>query len=399
MAECVPIDQTSGIRPSGRTGRIAALDHLRGCVIVLVVLHHAVLAYCRFGHLDRRHYLLSTAPVVDVDRWIGFDILVLLNDSFFMPMMFLLSGLFVWRGLTRRGARRYLGERLLRLGLPFVVGALILTPLAYYPSWRLTGSTEGFVSFWSDMLVSGPWPSGPGWFIGVLMLFDGLAALTFRMTSGRVLTAGMRWQSGAGFAALVGLSAVCYLPSLALFGPGPWISFGPFAVQTSRFGLYGLYFAVGVCCGAAALRDGSAVSGEGLARHWARWAVVAVLAGVVLIGVEVARLRAGSAMPRGVSLGSYGVALVVFCAAACLALVAGFARFSGRAGRVWDGLAANAYGIYLLHYPIVTWAQYGLTQVALGAVVKAAMVFAAALGLSWLMVSVMRRIPGVARVV
>ena len=84
-----------------RAGRVVALDHLRGSVIVLVVLHHAVLAYCRYGHFDPRHYLLSTAPIVDAAKWLGFDLIVLFNDGFFMPLMFLLSGWFVWHGLNR----------------------------------------------------------------------------------------------------------------------------------------------------------------------------------------------------------------------------------------------------------------------------------------------------------
>ena len=68
------------IRPT----RLVALDNLRGFVVLLVVLHHAVLAYWVFGHVDHLHDALSTAPVVDPQRWAGFDVLVLLNDSFFM---------------------------------------------------------------------------------------------------------------------------------------------------------------------------------------------------------------------------------------------------------------------------------------------------------------------------
>ena len=37
-------------------------------------------------------------------RWLGFDLVVLFNDSFFMACMFLISGLFVHDSLTRRGA-------------------------------------------------------------------------------------------------------------------------------------------------------------------------------------------------------------------------------------------------------------------------------------------------------
>jgi hypothetical protein len=36
-----------------RDGRLPALDRLRGALVGLVVLHHAVLAYCTFGRIDR----------------------------------------------------------------------------------------------------------------------------------------------------------------------------------------------------------------------------------------------------------------------------------------------------------------------------------------------------------
>jgi glucans biosynthesis protein C len=95
---------TSEARPPAPEGRLTALDRLRGALVGLVVLHHAVLAYCTFGRVDRIHYHLSTAPIVDPQSWIGFDVLVRLDDAFFMPLLFLLSGLFVRDGLARKGA-------------------------------------------------------------------------------------------------------------------------------------------------------------------------------------------------------------------------------------------------------------------------------------------------------
>jgi hypothetical protein len=62
--------------------RIVAFDYLRSFIIVLVVLHHSVLAYCRFSHFDRVHHLWSTAPVVDASKWVDLDLIVLFNDSY-----------------------------------------------------------------------------------------------------------------------------------------------------------------------------------------------------------------------------------------------------------------------------------------------------------------------------
>jgi peptidoglycan/LPS O-acetylase OafA/YrhL len=51
--------------------------------------------------------------------------------------------------------------------------------------------------------------------------------------------------------------------------------------------------------------------------------------------------------------------------------------------RVLDSLSLNAYSIYLVHYVIVVWLQYALFDASLGAIAKAAIVFAAGLALSW----------------
>ena len=54
---------------------IAALDRARTLITLLVVLHHSVINYTHFGHSDRM-------------RWLGFDLVVLFNDSFLWPACF-----------------------------------------------------------------------------------------------------------------------------------------------------------------------------------------------------------------------------------------------------------------------------------------------------------------------
>src|ERR1700680_4991014 len=81
--------------------RNAALDRARTFITMLVLIHHSVIAYTYFGHTDRESFL-------------GFDGVVLFNDSFFMAAMFFLSGLFVWPRLRRKGTGWFLGDRWLR---------------------------------------------------------------------------------------------------------------------------------------------------------------------------------------------------------------------------------------------------------------------------------------------
>src|SRR5450432_2085362 len=112
--------------------RIAAFDRARTFIVMLVLLHHSVVNYTYFGSGDRM-------------RWLGFDLVVLFNDSFFMACMFLISGLFVHDSLARRGTAGYLRSRGWRLGVPFLISIFVLIPVAYYASflrYHLPGTTD-----------------------------------------------------------------------------------------------------------------------------------------------------------------------------------------------------------------------------------------------------------------
>src|SRR5256884_7530424 len=149
------------------TKRIVPLDRARTFITLLVVLHHSVVNYTYFGNGDRM-------------RWLGFDLVVLFNDSFFMACMFLISGLFVRDSLMRKGSANFLRDRAWRLGVPYLISVIVLMPIAYYPTflrYHLPGTTDfNFLHFWWHTLTIGPWPSGPAWFLWVLLALDAVAA-------------------------------------------------------------------------------------------------------------------------------------------------------------------------------------------------------------------------------
>ena len=97
--------------------RNLALDRTRTFLTLIVLIHHAVIPYTYFGHTDAK-------------SWIGFDAIVLATDSFFMAMFFFLSGLFVWPSLAHKQPSKFLGDRLLRLGLPLSGAAVTIIPSA-----------------------------------------------------------------------------------------------------------------------------------------------------------------------------------------------------------------------------------------------------------------------------
>jgi peptidoglycan/LPS O-acetylase OafA/YrhL len=377
--------------------RIVAFDYLRGIIVVLVVLHHSVLAYTRFSHFDRLHYLWSSAPIVDASKWLGFDLIVLFNDSYFMPLMFLLSGLFVWPSLTRKGSLHFAQDRLLRLAVPFAVAVVSVVPVAYYPSFRMTGASAGFGRFWMEMVSHGPWPSGPAWFLCVLLAFDLAAAAVHPMFRRPAVdgASNVTLRPLQYFGFLVAMSAIGFLPLLMVAGPSRWLSFGPFAVQASRIGLYGVYFLAGILAGRhGPERFSEAAAGASV---W-QWPLSAGLLYFGFVALQSARSAGLLTLPQPAWSGAYGLFIVLFCAVATFAWFAIVSRFLRRPTPLGDSLAANAYGVYLLHYAAVIWLQYALLVITGYAIVKATLVFIAALLLSWGCTSVLRQVPGVARV-
>src|ERR1700736_5537382 len=188
--------------------RIVAFDRARTFITLLVVIHHSVVNYTWFGNGDNM-------------RWLGFDLIVLFNDSFFMAFMFLISGLFVHDSLTRRGAAGYLRRRAWRLGVPLLVSIFVLIPIAYYASflrYHLPGTTDfNFFHFWWHVFTIGPWPSGPAWFIWVLLAFDIVVALVWAAVPeainglGKAIHA-LRHRPGVAFLAFMLLSVIVYVP-------------------------------------------------------------------------------------------------------------------------------------------------------------------------------------------
>jgi peptidoglycan/LPS O-acetylase OafA/YrhL len=379
--------------------RVVALDRARTFATLLVVLHHSVLNYTYFGHGD---------PM----RWLGFDLVVLFNDSFFMAFMFFVSGLFVRDSLARKGPASFLRHRAWRLGVPYLVSVFVLMPIAYYPTflrYHLPGTTDfGFLHFWWRTLTVGPWPSGPAWFLWVLLALDAAAAAVWWMAPGVIDALGRliyaaRNRPMTAFLVFLMVSTASYLPMHLAFGDTHWLELGrfPLPIQTSRILLYATYFFTGVGVGAVGLRAGLLAEDGELARRWPIWLAFALVFYVAILVVVYAHHNwvADFASPPLLWKVSYGLAFAMFSAAMTFTVPAIFLRFAKSGPSLLDTLQPSAYGIYLMHYIFIIWLQYAVYDYSLPAGVKFAIVFTGALSMSWAVTVMLRKIPVVARII
>jgi peptidoglycan/LPS O-acetylase OafA/YrhL len=391
---------------AGGSARDVALDLARAAVTLLVVAHHAVLAYHRYappaGPFNRENLIWAAFPVVDAARAPVIDAFTLWNDSFFMALMFLLAGLFVPTSLARKGAGRFLRDRAMRLGGAFVLSAAVLAPLAYYPAYLLrAGGAGSMAGFWDGWLALGIWPAGPAWFLWVLLAFSGLAASLQVWVPGalaRLSALGDWCRVGPvrACAVLGALALVAYLPVLHWVNPSSWAAWGPFTVQSSRVGLYAVYFFFGYALAAG----GRAIPGEWmnragvLASRWQAWQGVAGGVFVVFVAALIWWLTRMGQGRAAVWLDVVVTVLFVATGAATsFALLATLARWGHWTGRWAASLTRNAFGIYLVHYPVVVWLQFALLGAGLPGWAKALLVTAAGIGASWVLAAALRRLP------
>jgi hypothetical protein len=387
---------------TGRARSSLALNNLRGVVILVVLGFHSALAYLAWlpagaFPFDESPYEWRAFPIVDLHRWFGFDLICAWQDVYLMSLMFFLSALFTWPSLARKGRRKFLGDRFLRLGLPFVLAVIVIMPLALYPVYRVTAADPSLGAYARHYLALPFWPNGPMWFLWQLLALTLVAAGLHRFAPGWVQSLG-RWSSstalypGRLFAGLVVASTLAYVPVAVLFTPLDWNEHGLFAVQYCRPLHYLVYYGAGLAVGAYGLERGLLAVGGMLARHWARWLAAALASVMLWMGLTGLAMSYRTSAPLFLQIvvdSSFSIA----CASGCFFVMAACLRFGARRSRILDSLASNAFGMYLFHYIFVVWLQYALLGVALFAIAKASIVFGGTVVMAWASSSVMRFVP------
>jgi hypothetical protein len=369
-----------------------ALSNLRAVVILIVLAFHSVLAYLDFlpakpFPFEVPPFKWQAFPIIDSQRWMGFDLFCAWQDVYLMSFMFFLSGLFVWPSLMRKGSGRFLADRLRRIGVPLIVVGLLVMPIAYYPTYRVSATDPSLAAYWQALLALPFWPSGPLWFLWQLLLFDLLAAALFKFApqTGQLLaglSASGRTYPLRFFFGLVAISAAAYVPLALIFTPWQWTHFGAFDFQLSRPLHYLVYFLAGLGIGAYGLERGLLSTEGGLGKRWGIWLAAALASLLVWMGFTALTLDDGDRAPIMLRLAA-DLSFVVACASGCFFFVAVFLRYGQHRSWVYDGLSESAYGMYLVHYVFVVWMQYALLDVPLFAIGKAAIVFTVTLLLSW----------------
>src|ERR1700743_143782 len=144
--------------------KIFYIDNLKVILIILVVLHHTFITY---GAPGGWYYMQKTTQQAAL---IPMTLFVAVNQSFFMGFFFFLSAYFIRPSYQKKGASRFIKDRLVRLGIPLIFYSCILGPfmnyLVYYFGYDHHISFSQFLGGYNDWI-----DFGVLWFVGALLLF------------------------------------------------------------------------------------------------------------------------------------------------------------------------------------------------------------------------------------
>lgn len=349
----ISIGATAPTRSEARSAtRLLFIDNIRWSMIILVLSMHAVDTYSPFGnwyYVDRPKSGLESGLESGLGTAIAFAVYQSFLQAFFMALLFFIAGYFSAASYDRKGFSKFVRDRALRLGVPTLLYMLVIGPLTqYFLSW--TWGTGGFPHQWLLHLKDGEWLSetGPMWFCAALLIFSILYGLIRRTgwTEPRIELSGDRWGGVAIFTAAMAASTFLVRigigegASVLNMHPGDF----PQYVLMYLAGAYGFRgkwldeFSDRFCFRTAALTLSISVP---------LFAALIVLGG----GLEGDTAKYSG----GFNLVSAGKCLWegLVCVGMALLILAAYRRWFKAQGPLARVLSDNAFGVYLIHPPIL----------------------------------------------
>jgi glucan biosynthesis protein C len=385
-----PIEKTR----TRESTRIYFLDHLRAALIILVVLHHVALVY---GGGAAFYYV--EPPLTDPLAYLVLLVFILCNQAWFMGALFLIAGYFTPGSYDRKGTDSFLKSRMVRLGIPLLVWVFVLSPLSSIGFWYIPSEFTGI----NDPLTLGAYPYliglGVAWFLALLLIFNfGYAAWREPSKNQPVVVETAPPPSYLKIALFIlVLAFLNYLVRIAIPLGRELFDFPTLSYLPQYLSLF--------IIGTIAYRRNwlcTLPGSMGIVGFVAALLATILLFPLALSGslfsfelAEPAKWLGGGSWESAV----YALWDSIFAVGMCLAAITFFRRFFNKKSRFGRFLAQQSYAVYLIHVPIIVFIGIALKELDLAALPKFVTVSLFVVPLCFFVAWLIRKIPGVSRVI
>ena len=154
---------SSVISTASPSNKLLYIDNIKLLLTILVVLHHTCVTYGGPGgwyYIEKTTHLGALIPMT---------MFVSINQSYFMGFFFMLAAYFTGTSYARKGASKFIGDRLFRLGIPLVFYSFVFSPLLCYLVYYF--GKEQHITYWQYLQGYDNWIDfGVMWFVVALLL-------------------------------------------------------------------------------------------------------------------------------------------------------------------------------------------------------------------------------------
>lgn len=371
---------------------------MRSLNIIATVIFHSFLAYSSYlKNLDKS--FIASFPMLDPNTSLRVaDLLLLLRPLFSMPLMFYLSGLFVLRGIKKRGSIGYLQYRFVRLIVPLIIATIFIMPLTFAPlAISLNNDIlPNSASQTFAILLPNDYQLAHLWFLWVLFAFDCIAIAMHLLSNTKIEVILMKMTNKTIYAILTITVIITYQFMADIGGESGWSTIaGPLKIPASVIGLYLIYFFLGVIMGSQALNDDAktfnifsiTVSNKPTLPIGLSAIITSSCLVYAQFNIHQISDLFGTNVTSSLIHGLYsisGVLLVIY--------VISLAKKHLTQQTKWlNSLNKDAYGIYIIHFLFVAWIQYLLIHIDIPGLYKPILTTIFSIPLSWLFSDIIRK--------
>jgi glucan biosynthesis protein C len=353
--------------------KLLYINNLRTLLITLIVMLHIAITY---GATGSWYYYEHAGDVLSAVLLTLFTAVV---QAFVLGFFFMISGYFTPGSYSRKGARTYLRDRFIRLGIPLVVYFFMINPLMVYALYvRSMGYSVPFQDFFG---------SGPLWFVEALLIFCCGYTLwkQFRPGNGDIVKQPPRSRELLVFVLVL---------SLANFIVRIWWPIGA-SFSNLQFGFFPGYVSLFIIGTVAYKHKWFDTFNDSVGMRWLKLSVPAIFL-LPVIGVVGGVLEDVTPLLGGFHWQSF--AYSIWEAFVSTGLIVGlFVIFRKRYDsqtRFTKNLSDDAYTVFIIHAPVIVFFSYAIRGLQIFPLLKFALVSAVGVSLCFLLSHfIVRRIP------
>ena len=305
------------------------LDNIRWITVIIVVIYHVLYMYNGEGILGGLGKI-TNLPVQ------YYDVFQYLVYPWFMPVLFVVSGISARLYLDKHSEKEFLKSRTLKLLVPSTIGLFVFQFIQGYVSMSLGGGFDGLVAegvptpvIFLIMVVSG---SGVMWYMHLLWIYCVVLVLIRKIERGKLLELGARsplWLMVLFLFPIWGGAQIFNTPIISVY----------------RFAFYFVFFVLGYYV----------LSNDEVIDRLKKIAVPLMASAVAVCIIFAVTYFGENYADKPINRG-FIYALDAYLGT--LAMLAGMARFGDFANDFTKWMSGHSFGLYVFHY-------LGISSVAL----------------------------------